>query len=618
MTLIENLIPTLTQFGGLLAVLIVVTGLHVVGSAVVRSGRIGEASIVSGWGIVISLFTVAGTIGLRQFTPLAVLIAVAVLAGIFLLNKEKGDLLYTPLIKISLLATPLLLIAAAMIPTQWDDLSQWLPNARFLFEHDSFPRPDLPKSPSYFPAYPYGLPIITYLASQITGHLVDTAGTIFNLVLYLCFGLFTLRVANTIRMKDSISTFKFEPGWAMCAVAALAVTILNPAWVTRLVFSSYSDPGTLVSMGLTTGLMWMALNSLSANDRDSANQFAFQAGLAACVLIGLRQSNLVLLLILFIGVAYILWRDPETGLQGIAGLTIRLMILPLIVWLAWRWQVETRIGGGEFSFRPFAQWIVADIPEVLAKMLSVAAKKGGYFGIMVITALISVRYLWRPQSSLHRLIVLSTILFLGYNAFLLVAYVGAFTEQDARRAASYWRYNTHLGGVCLLVMASAAALAWGKWREFRPPSKAIATILIVLVIAIPVLMSGKLRFDNHAGYIFIRDIARELHQRLSENDRLIQINQRSDGQYLVLMRYHLHGSAKPVGESTAWQDHDADGLRKLAEMNNATHIWVYENTRAVMAAFGVEIPKGFAVLLEKKSDHWQIVKKWPHPATDKN
>ena len=45
--------------------------------------------------------------------------------------------------RILILGLPLLFLVSAMKASQWDEFSQWLPNANYLFHFNGFPRPEL-------------------------------------------------------------------------------------------------------------------------------------------------------------------------------------------------------------------------------------------------------------------------------------------------------------------------------------------------------------------------------------------------------------------------------------------------------------------------------------------
>ena len=53
---------------------------------------------------------------------------------------------------------------------------------------------------------------------------------------------------------------------------------------------------------------------------------------------------------------------------------------------------------------------------------------------------------------------------LGYNAFLLIIYLGAMTAIEAAMAADYWRYTPHVA----LIGLYAPVMALATLRAGRP------------------------------------------------------------------------------------------------------------------------------------------------------
>ena len=325
-----------------------------------------------------------------------------------------------------------------MASTQWDELTTWLPNARYLVEHDSFPRTGLPASPSVFPAYPYGLPLVIFLASRITGFLVENAGALFNLLLFLSFGMFVARIvaSSSVAGNDdshgTVGMSRVHMGWGLCAFAALVATALNPTYVSRLVLSSYADAPTTIAVGFAGALIWMMLDAISDGDEGAARSFAWQSGLAMAAAISLKQVNLVFLIALTCAVSILALRDPTIRWRAVIRMAPYIFVLPLAVYGAWRLYVSLHITGGEFSFRPFDSWFIALIPDILSGMALVASKKGGYFGIMTVSVILALRVVWRPRSSFDRLAILTATMFLAYNGFLLLAYVASFGNVGER------------------------------------------------------------------------------------------------------------------------------------------------------------------------------------------
>jgi hypothetical protein len=623
-TFLDYLVPSPTQTLGLGAVLLIALAFMSMGSVVERrdplqKGRlIQETQLVSGWAITITIFTILGVSGLKDFTVIAAVLAAIAVMMFVVSFRRYGQVGPSGWWRILLLASPLLALGAAMTSTQWDELTSWLPNARYLVEHDAFPRNDLPASPAVFPAYPYGIPFIIYFSSRLIGDFVENAAALFNFLLYLSFGLFLVRLAasNVTRHDPSDSRDAefghVRMGWALCAFAGLLVTAFNPTYVSRLVFSSYADAPTSITVGFAGALTWMMLNALADGNRALAKSQAWQCGLVMTAMVALKQVNLVFLIALCLSALWITARDPSIKWRDVCRVAPYAVVLPVIVYGAWRLHVSLHLPGREFSFNPLSSWHVALLPDIISRMALVASKKGGYFGIMTVAVIIALRFVWRPRTAFERLTVLTAAMFLAYNGFLLLTYVAAFSEAEAVRVASYWRYNTHLGGVCLLFATYAGSLLWRKF-VLRPVPRAIAAFCIVLVLALPIAMGKKLRFDLDPGYAFARSTAGDISRMLSSKDRLLLVDPLEDGGYLVIMRYHLYGSASIAKEITSWTRETSKTIRQLAADLNVSHIWIFAAEPEVTAALNKTLPQGHAFLLARDTNGWSVAKKWAHP-----
>jgi hypothetical protein len=179
--------PSFAQLGGLIAVTLVACAFIALGSLVAGRRRIAEGDLVYGWGLSVVFFTFFGLFRMPGFTVLAGILGVIALIAVIVTVRRDGRVGPAGGLRLLALCVPLLVLVASMTATQWDELTNWLPSARFLVEHDSFPRSDLPANPSVFPAYPYGLTTVVFLATRITGFFVENGGALFNLMLYLSF-----------------------------------------------------------------------------------------------------------------------------------------------------------------------------------------------------------------------------------------------------------------------------------------------------------------------------------------------------------------------------------------------------------------------------------------------
>ncbi len=164
MTMIEYFVPTVGQILGLAAVLAALASFSLIGAgfSALTGGtrRLAAVDVFAGWGVVTALFIVLGVFTTLSFTVISVIaLGLAGASAALIIWRKNTDALpykgdFTPIVQILVLALPLLLIAASMRASQWDEFSQWLPNAKYLFRFEAFPRTGLPDSPSVFPAYP--------------------------------------------------------------------------------------------------------------------------------------------------------------------------------------------------------------------------------------------------------------------------------------------------------------------------------------------------------------------------------------------------------------------------------------------------------------------------------
>lgn len=618
---LDALTPSLIQVAGIMAVLVIVAGFALVGGWLGGPGRLADGDALYGWATIAALFTVAGSARFIPFGVIALAALVLGLAALANLALRRRSPIDPALLRIVVLSLPMLVIVGAMTPTQWDEMTNWLPNARYLVENNAFPGPGLPPDPSVFPAYPYGLEIIVYLASRLAGHLVENAVALFNLLLLLSFGLLIARAFRGILMRPVpevrlphglAAPEEAGLGWGWCAFGALAVTLLSPTFVPKIVFTAYADSATAVALGFAAMLGWSALNALAEGRTAQARAAALQIGLAGTALVVTKQVNLVLLVALLITVAIVALRDPALRLGDLARLAPRALVLPIAVYAVWRIYVALNISGGEFSIRPVGEWMVALIPEVIGRMAQIAAKKGGYFAVMLVACGLALRALWRPRGAFDRLTIITAGLFVAYNAFLVFAYIAAFSRYEAENALSYWRYNMHLGGVALLFATQGIALLWRRYvvPHWRPQ---IGWLAMALVLAAPFALATKIRFDRDPRYQYARTTALAIARMLTPADRLVLIDPDENGQYLVIMRYALHGSATAAAEVTGFTNATPARLRAIVDRARASHVWLYQPSPAVDAAFGVRLAPGSSYLLKREDGHWATLHGWPHP-----
>jgi hypothetical protein len=617
--------PSWFQLLGLVGLLVISTVMLVLGALVGGSRRLAEADLVIGWAVVSGVFVIVGVAAPLPFGILGyTLIAIAIPAGAVVYFRF-GRVVETDAIRILVLSIPLLVLVTAMVASQWDEFSQWLPNARYMWEIDVFPRTGHAETNSAAPGDPYALATVIYMTSLIARSFVENAGAVFNLVLLLCLALIVARMIRSAIGAPSpdahVKLGLWAPmtgahGWAYCAIGGLAVTVLNPTFVPKIVFSAYADSATSTVFAVSIVLGWLMLEALGEDDAPRARALAIQLGLAASVLVNVKSGNLALLAFAIVGILIVAARDPMLKVSDVVRLSHWILVPPLLIHGLWQVHLWLHIPGGGVGLRPVAEWNPSLIPDIVARMGLIAAKKGGYFGVMLVALWFGARALHRrPADAFDRLAIMTAIAFVLFQGFLLFAYVAASGESDAPRAASYWRHNTQLGGIAVAFAAYGVALLWRRHLTLRL-RRNLNWVPIALILAVPVALSYKVRFDVRPQKQYVRSVGAELARILPPDARVAILDPTDNGFYETMIRYELHRGAKIAVRVSAYTNVTTDSLSRTLNSRRASHVWVHVPTPLVEVALEQPLAKGSSYLLSRDGAAWKIDKSWPYPGYD--
>lgn len=636
---ISQFIPEFSQIVGLIAVMSIFLAASVIGAAGCGQNRFASLDVVAGFGIISSIFVVFGVLFWVPFQWLAALVAVVTVGCLIVYfsaghRREKllpGDL--SVLWKVLVLALPIVILVSAMRASQWDEFSQWLPNAIYLLRFDAFPRSDLPVSPSSFAAYPYGIQLIIYMASRLSGHFVENGGAIANLTLLLFMAPVFLSVVN-----DGLGiSWDWRKRWSSAALGLLGVTILSTTFVQKITLTAYADSATGVVLAALSFLGWKIV-SLLANDGSGAmgredvspTGLAWQFGICAIFLIFLKQANPVLLVLVLTGIGLAALRDPNVRVSQFIRL-LPLMIGPaILIYVTWRYHVNTHLAGKEFGIMSRESWLLSDAFYILGKMATAAAKKSGYAIMMVSLPVCGLVALFRFKGRFHRYAIIVGTVFVGYNLFLWMMYVIAFGAYEGKNVASFWRYNTQLGLMGALCAAYGLAILWKRYVTPRLVAKEgvrknIAYFVIFLVLVAPFVGAKKIRVDIRPYKDHIRHAGQELAAMLPAGSKLTVVDQQGNGLARMIMRYELLTAVGLVSApkvkhissiSVFTGAGSSEKIRRVFDRNSTSHIWVHKSLPMVEDALGQKLSSKASHLLVKKSAGWELVKSWPYVGYD--
>jgi hypothetical protein len=280
--------------------------------------------------------------------------------------------------------------------------------------------------------------------------------------------------------------------------------------------------------------------------------------------------------------------------------------------LVWKHQVRI-LGGGEMAIGDFAAWQWSALPATLESMLTVSLNKPGYFALAIGMCLVGPWLLWRRgRSRVSSILVLFTVLFLGFNVFLTWTYIAVFFGYEGISAASFWRYNTQLGAVQLVALA---ALAGACWRRFGDsPAKArigaiIGTVCLAIVLIGPIAGAGFLRFDVHKVKAHVAAVAKEMRPLLPPDAKVWYVDPPRTGLNNHL-EYYLGFGVQVAGSITYFTPEDQ--YRPLLESGRGRFAYVINPTPGLERAVGLALPDGASYLIERDPETgWRIIKSWP-------
>ncbi|MBL6931661.1 MAG: hypothetical protein ISR45_01845 [Rhodospirillales bacterium] len=608
---VSNFLQHGGQLDSFLAAAVLWISFAAIGSLFIKRGQALENAPFLGWALVSLIFTVLGVFTNIPFTYVAITIAVlAVAAGVKVI-RSGGGLLAGGTIKIVILGAPLLLLVSAMVGSQWDEFGHWLISPRLLLETDAFPNRDNYLRSGSLPAYPFSWHFVTYLASLLSGRFLENAGALFNVFMLLSFSLVAARLMRAGVGGDEEGP---APGWVMCATGALVAIVLSTTFAQKVALTSYADIATAASLGMGGLTGWYMLGALAEGRGRQSRNYALQFGLIMMLLVNLKQSTLVLFILLLGGIILTALRDPHVKLSGLGKCLPWMIIPPIIIYIIWRYYVTMELPGREMNMKPVSDWLISYIPEILSKMLLVLSKKGAFLVLMIVIIGFGVRAMIHYRTPFDRLAIIVAAVFLGHNLFLLFAYVSTFGKFDALRAASYWRYNMQIGLLGVLFTSYGLGLAWKTYGQGRWNIQKSGWVAIVLMLMAPVIFANKLRFDLFQPIPHFRVVGAEINKLLSDGDALSVVDPKGSGESGMITRYEMGGTGIYRGFIGFFQKPTLEILKGHVGSGNYSHILVHSVTPDVTGALNVDLATDQSHLLEiDDTGAWRIIKSWPLP-----
>ena len=461
----------------------------------------------AGWGGLCVLLTIWGVFLPVSLRVPAIAFAVLALAGLRMPAAE-----WRTIFRLMVVALPLWLVMAPIRPSQPDTFLNLLPNAVYLVDYGRFPTDALPPSFSFLPAAPYNTQFLAFLGgldrSRLSGG-GDVAGQ---------------RAAVPGRRAGdrprpggwdggSGDPATLEPSRARTGAGGGAQPRLCAAHrFRRLRGAGAGGDGAAGGARVRAGPGRGRAYPRGGGQRQAVGDRA-RRGLAR------RAAPLL----------------DRNGIARGLGSALAFSAAPAaLLYGVWRWHVG-HAGVAELTVLPFGQWHWETLPQILAGMVEEAIGKPVYFGAVAIALAVWPVLLRRQGWTLAtRLLAFHAALFVLYNLFLILAYLGQFSETMSAAAHSYFRYCTHLSLVLVAALALAArdfGLGAFLTRHARP---AAAAVLAVALIG-PLGFAPRLRFDLAMPQPLVWNLAAAAKPNLADDDRLALVLPGDNGSVAAML-----------------------------------------------------------------------------------
>jgi hypothetical protein len=587
------------------------------GSAIRSPSDWPGSDMLVGFGLLSSTLSIlAVTMRLPLSWLMACLAALSMMALLMRRRCPGGRSTWIALV----LVLPILVGAAGSRAAMWDDFWNWLPSAAYAYGHDSLVWPDLPPSFSIFPGYPQGVPLTIAAASFIAGRFLEAAGPIINVALLAgSSALFAEALAAALVRHGRLQATEMPP--ILVASAVALTTLLNPGLDGAVVLSSYADCGTMVAVGALGLLGVEILARLSAGGAANVQGLAWRFGFVGAMLVNLKQANSVLLALVTGGLVLVALRDPAIRSRRMFVQLPRMLGPAICLFALWRWYVSQIFPNSEQAFRPFDTWNFGVLRQTFAAVAGLIADAPLFHSMMwLVTAagLVVFVRLPRKTSEARWLAVVCATVWLGYNVFLLIVYLGAMSFYDATIAADYWRYTPHVA--LLGLYAPVMGLAIGRWSVWTKLRGRVASVAIVLLAVCAILVRGDINNPpGRAWQHFLRDAAADIRRVIPPASKLLIVPVWNSNPFGVAVRYNLWQLGMPDRQIFATILWDADDFAKAttwAARGEANYLLIQDAEGVmdeVIDSLGLPGINHELVLFGWRDGAWQKVKSWPVP-----
>ena len=138
----------------------------------------------------------------------------------------------------------------------------------------------------------------------------------------------------------------------------------------------------------------------------------------------------------------------------------------------------------------------------------------------------------------------------------------------------------------------------------------------MLIVALPVALSHKVRIDDRPQIHYVRGVGAELARTLSATARLAILDPSDDEFYETMIRYEFHRGATIVARISAYSKATPETIARTLSSRAASHVSVHFPNPMIETASSTILSMGASSLLSHAGDAWKVDRSWPYPGFD--
>jgi hypothetical protein len=468
---ISLIIPSFGQILGFFGLIIFIFVSSAVGSLITRKINFSSNFFV-GYSInyLFSLVLFSFKINVNySFFSLALLALVIILKN-FYFYCEKIKINLIQLKNKFILFIPLVAILISSQAIGWDTFTHWLPLADGIKSLENYP------THGHGKYYPFASSLVLSNSSIILHDISENVSALFSIfLLIIFFQTLSCFYKNIFKIKkNNVFTFFL-----------VLYVFYNPIHMNKFVYTAYSD---FISATVFFFLFYEMYKYFTKDN----NLNIISLSLIASLLIGLKNTGLILVLILFFTFFLFLIYKKILSYKNFKSL-MAFLYLPLLIFVIWQMSLSFNniLTDNFIKFSLIKEENIIFFKSAWAQILS-----RPIFYMVSLFTIFTLPFLKFIKNSkfnkINDITFLYMMIFLQWVTFVISTYILHF-DINVFYANSFWRYCSQISLICSFVFLFYIIWFFKKFNLLN--YKFLGTLFLILIIINPIIFSYKLRRD---------------------------------------------------------------------------------------------------------------------------